>query len=191
MPDPTPHVENTKIASGDRAAPVITDLTKGGKADSRIWHTKENDKFFEYRQKHVTKKAANLVCIAFTLPSIKCPAKLQVQPLAPNLILTKKGKRQNILSINYEAPLNHADWYVVPNSGTDDHSEYCINQVKRRDRIYDQNVINILDNYYKMSYPTQIQELVSTCLKIGSINKMISNTNNFISAQTENQTETE
>ena len=49
----------------------------------------------------------------------------------------------------------------------------------------------ILDNYYKMTYPTQIEELVSTCLKIGSINKMISKTNNFISAQTENPTENE
>ena len=111
MPDPTPHIENTKVPTGDRTTPVITYLTKGGKGECRIWHVKENDKFFEYRQKHVTKKAANLVCIAFALAHIKCPAKLRVQPLAPNLISKKKGKHQNRFSINYEAPLNYADWY--------------------------------------------------------------------------------
>ena len=56
MSDPTPHIENTKTPSGDRATPVITDLTNGGQGNSRIWHTKENDKFFEYRQRNVTKK---------------------------------------------------------------------------------------------------------------------------------------
>ena len=34
MPNPTPHIENTKVDGGDRANPVITDITKGGKEDS-------------------------------------------------------------------------------------------------------------------------------------------------------------
>ena len=46
MPDPTPHVENSKVDGGDRVNPVITDITKGGQDNSRIWHTKENDQFF-------------------------------------------------------------------------------------------------------------------------------------------------
>ena len=142
MSDPTPHIENSKVPSGDRATPVITDLTNGGQSNSRIWHTKENDQFFEYRQINVTKKAVNLVCIYFALSAVKCPAKLQIQPLAPNLISSKKGKRQNVFSINYDTPLNHADWAVVPNSGNEQHSEYCCNQIRRRDRIYDKNVIN-------------------------------------------------
>ena len=41
MPNPTPHIESTKVDVGDRANPVITDITKGGKENSRIWHTKE------------------------------------------------------------------------------------------------------------------------------------------------------
>ena len=60
MPDPTPHVENSKVDGGDRINPVITDITKGGQDNSRIWHTKENDQFFEYRQKSCSKKTANL-----------------------------------------------------------------------------------------------------------------------------------
>ena len=60
MPDPTPHVENTKVASGDRATPVITDLTKGGKADSRIWHTRN---YFQKPQ---------LFYVAFTLYAQFC-----------------------------------------------------------------------------------------------------------------------
>ena len=43
MPNPTPHIENTKVDGGDRANPVITDITKGGKEDSR--HIKENNQF--------------------------------------------------------------------------------------------------------------------------------------------------
>ena len=65
MSDPTPHIENTKVLAGDRATPVITDLTKGGKDDSRIWHTKENNQFLEYRQKNVTKKP--LILFTFIL----------------------------------------------------------------------------------------------------------------------------
>ena len=57
MSDPTPHIENSKVPNGDRATPVITDLTNGGQSNSHIWHTKENDQFFEYRQRNVTKKA--------------------------------------------------------------------------------------------------------------------------------------
>jgi len=31
MPNPTPHIENTKVDGGDRTNPVITDITKGSK----------------------------------------------------------------------------------------------------------------------------------------------------------------
>ena len=44
MPDPTPHIENSKVDGGDRVNPVITDVTNGGMDNSRIWHTKENNK---------------------------------------------------------------------------------------------------------------------------------------------------
>ena len=40
MPDPTPHIENSKVDGGDRVNPVITDVTNGGMDNSRIWHTK-------------------------------------------------------------------------------------------------------------------------------------------------------
>ena len=53
MPNSTPHIENSKVDGGDRVNPVITDITNGGMDNSRIWHTKENDKFFEYRQKKI------------------------------------------------------------------------------------------------------------------------------------------
>ena len=53
MPNSTPHIENSKVDGGDRVNPVITN---GGMDNSRIWHTKENDIFFEYRQKNVNKK---------------------------------------------------------------------------------------------------------------------------------------
>ena len=61
MPNSTPHIENSKVDGGDRVNPVITDITNGGMDNSRIWHTKENDKFFEYRQKNVNKKSHYLL----------------------------------------------------------------------------------------------------------------------------------
>ena len=36
MPNPTPHIENTKVDGGDRANPVITDITKGGKERIKV-----------------------------------------------------------------------------------------------------------------------------------------------------------
>ena len=143
MSNPTPHIENAKVDGGDRANPVITDITKGGKENSRIWHTKENNQFFEYRQKNINKKSVHLNCIYFEKPGVKCPGKMIVKPNAPNLINSKKNKNEKKrFSLNYEAPLNIEDWSVVENSGTGEHTEYCCNQVARRDRVYDQNILH-------------------------------------------------
>jgi len=56
MPNLTPHIENANVEGGDRLNPVLTDLTTGGMENSRIWHTKENGLYHEYRQRNVNKK---------------------------------------------------------------------------------------------------------------------------------------
>ena len=54
----TPHIE-----SRDRLNPLLTDLTTGGKDKSRIWHTKENRLYHQYRQRNVNTKCTSCVYI--------------------------------------------------------------------------------------------------------------------------------
>ena len=46
MPDPAPPIEYTKVPSGYRPIPTISDVTTGRKGDFCVWETKENVKFF-------------------------------------------------------------------------------------------------------------------------------------------------
>ena len=41
---------------GTRAKPSLLNITKGGKENSLIFHTKEDEKYFQYRARCVNKK---------------------------------------------------------------------------------------------------------------------------------------
>ena len=45
--NPTPHVDYENIAGGTLETPVLVDITHGGKDESRIFHFKENEKYFQ------------------------------------------------------------------------------------------------------------------------------------------------
>ena len=76
--NPTPHIHYTPVEGGSRVTPVLTDYTSGGKGNARIWHTKEQDLFFEYNQYSVQKNNLTVGCIYNRTKGIKCPAKLHI-----------------------------------------------------------------------------------------------------------------
>ena len=45
---PTPHIQYGPKKTGTTKAPTLTDLTHGGKDESRIFHTEEDSLHFEY-----------------------------------------------------------------------------------------------------------------------------------------------
>jgi len=104
---------------GDRCTPILTDYTmlsitsggrgrpsfSGGTHTSRIWHTKEANLSFQYRQYNVRKSNVAVICRFF--PGVQCNAKMTIIPRNPNLILSKQDKKgKNRYFINHEAPLN-------------------------------------------------------------------------------------
>ena len=123
--------------------PVLTNYTHGGKADSRVWHTKEDNQYYEMVQSMVNKKSVTTRCCYARNSKVKCPAKMVVIPLDPNLILKKQeeGKRARFY-VNHAVPLRLDQWQVVENSGTGEHTEFCKTQVEKRFRQYDLNVLN-------------------------------------------------
>ena len=137
--NPTPHVDYENIAGGTLETPVLVDITHGGKDESRIFHFKENEKYFQMVPNYVTKKSVQLHCIYGRKTKHDCPKRLKLIPAKgkSDLIIAKKDGKRNRFFLNRDAPLLTTDWEVVENSGTGDHSQFCKNQVARRDRDYD------------------------------------------------------
>ena len=102
----------------------------------------EGDLFYEYRQYNCTKKVVHLQCI-YGRTKYKCPAKRTVRPKGPNLIIAKKDKNgKNRFFLNKEAPLNKDDFEFMEDENAEEHCDYCKNQVPRRERDFDLNILN-------------------------------------------------
>ena len=72
----SPHIEYEEIPTGDRKNPVLTNLTHGNTDKARIFHTKENDLYHEYRVKSVMKLYIVVTCIYSRRGRIMCKATL-------------------------------------------------------------------------------------------------------------------
>ena len=68
--NPTPYIEYEPLPSGSLKTPVLTYITRGQRQNSRIFHTKENGKYFEYSVKHVFKNKFSVLCIYRDSPPI-------------------------------------------------------------------------------------------------------------------------
>ena len=98
-----PYLARVNSCEGTRQKPELLYVTRGGKKNSLIFHTKENGKFFQYRQKSVNKKSIVLMCIyKENSRSDNCNAFITVKPNREGLIISKMGKRKNRFYINYE-----------------------------------------------------------------------------------------
>ena len=98
-----PYLARVNSCEGTRQKPELLYVTRGGKENSLIFHTKENGKFFQYRQKSVNKKSIVLMCIyKENSRSDNCNAFITVKPNREGLIISKMGKRKNRFYINYE-----------------------------------------------------------------------------------------
>ena len=76
--------DDLNTENGTRKNPFLLHFTSGQKDDSRVFHFKENRKYFQYHISNINKKSINLKCIYFR--SQKCKATLTVLPKDPNLI---------------------------------------------------------------------------------------------------------
>jgi len=112
------------------------------KNNARIWHTKENGQFFEYCQYTVNKNTVALGCAYHRTKYVNCPGRLMVKAKRPDLINYNKIKGRIRYFLNHDEPLNKDDWEIVEGSGTREHAAYCCNQVEKRNRIFDKNILN-------------------------------------------------
>ena len=104
----------------------MTDYTHGATADSRIFHSKEGDLFYEYRHYGVSKNQIRGQCV-YGRSKYKCPAKRTLRPKGPNLISSKKDKKgRNRYFLNKEAPLNKDDFEFVDDPTAEDHCEFFL-----------------------------------------------------------------
>ena len=60
---PTPFVEYDPLPSGTTETPFLTHITHGQRKNSRIFHTKENNLYFEYSIRHCLKTKFSVICI--------------------------------------------------------------------------------------------------------------------------------
>ena len=130
---------NTEM--GSRVDPVLIEVTCGGKKKSRILHTKEGNLYQEYRTDSVSKNCVNGMCIYSRRPGVMCPAKTKFRPKRDGLIVAKPqndGQKQVKYKIDFDVDPNGDDWEVVPGSGKGDHSPFCMKQVPRNERTYDE-----------------------------------------------------
>ena len=68
---PAPFLSRIKDDLGSRQNPYLLYITKGGKSDSRIFHFKENNKYFQYRKESVNRNSVTLQCICIPSNSIQ------------------------------------------------------------------------------------------------------------------------
>ena len=100
-----PYLSRINSCEGTRTKPELLYVTRGGKNNSLIFHTKENGKFFQYRAKCVNKKSILLMCIyKKNVRGNNCQAFLTVTPNRDGLIISKRTaeNRQARFYINYE-----------------------------------------------------------------------------------------
>jgi hypothetical protein len=106
---------------GTRQKPELLYVTQGGKENSLIFHTKENGKFFQYRQKFVNQKSIVLMCIYVHIYIYKqnarsdnCYAFILIEPNREGLIILKIVKLNNRFYINYEEKISEDSFSRPP-----------------------------------------------------------------------------
>jgi hypothetical protein len=88
---------------GTRQKPELLFVTRGEKENSLLFHTKENRKFFQYRQKSVNLKSIVLMCIYKQNSRFaNCNAFITVKLNREGLIISKMGERENRFYSNFE-----------------------------------------------------------------------------------------
>ena len=88
-----PYISRINHEFGTRKNPYLLYVTKGGKLNSLIFHFKEDNKYYQYRQDNTNSNSVTLKCIYKpNTRSQKCPANLVLIPLRPDLIYAKNMK---------------------------------------------------------------------------------------------------
>ena len=129
-----PYLSQINSCEGTRKKPELLYVTRGGKNNSLIFHTKENGKFFQYRAKCVNNKSILLMCIyKRNVRGNNCQAFLTVTPNRDGLIISKRTaeNRQARFYINYEEKIEEnsfIDW-TVKSSNNEKHSQFCLEQI--------------------------------------------------------------
>ena len=129
-----PYLSRFNSCEGTRKKPEISYVTRGGKQNSLIFHTKENGQFFQYRAKLVNKESILLMCIyKRNIRSSNCHAFITVTPNRENLIVSKKPDENSRARffINFDEKIDEssfADWTVKSSNG-EKHSQFCLEQI--------------------------------------------------------------
>ena len=136
------------LAVADRTIegfPYLTNITIGKYiGSSLVFHTKEGIKHFEYCKNRVTSRGVNARCIYYR--EKKCKATISLEAKETNMInceITPKGERNKYSMKNCSDLLNTEKWSVTTKIGAGSaHGEYCLNQVERRKRTYDNRQVD-------------------------------------------------
>ena len=125
------------ITKGSRETPNFLYCTNGARNDSKIFHTEENGKYYQYHKLAVNQNDVNLRCMYHKNQRAHCCAHLKIRPKKPDLIYGQNvnGTSRYFLAENINTTdLSGDDWETVPNSGLNEHSEYCQLQLAKADQ---------------------------------------------------------
>ena len=81
------------------------------------------------------------MCIHSRRTGVKCEAEIRFRPKKFGLIVPKpkkNEKEQNRFHINFEVDPDADDWEIEPGSGVNEHLPFCLHQVPRNKRTYDE-----------------------------------------------------
>ena len=115
---------------GTRINPALYHITRGQRDDSFVYHTKEDRKYYQYHKLNINKKSINLQCMYARRK--KCTAQLTITANKDGLIKKGEGVQRNRFFMAKEIVLDEKsaqDWSVKLDSGKNEHSEFCTNQV--------------------------------------------------------------
>ena len=125
-----PYLDRIKCDIGTRKNPILFHVTRGQRDDSFIFHTKEDRKYFQYNKTSINKSSIQLKCMYATRKN--CSAQLSIIANKPNRIQKGEGNQRYRFFTNKNIILDTnsgEDWTVKLDSGKNDHSEFCLNQV--------------------------------------------------------------
>ena len=83
----TPFFEYEVVISGSWKYPVLTHMTHGQRDESRVFHSKEDGKYFEYRVCNISRTTVVMECIYGRKTKKKCMARFTIKPKNPSDII--------------------------------------------------------------------------------------------------------
>jgi hypothetical protein len=109
-----PYLARMNSCERTRQKPKLLYVTLDGKENSLIFHTQENEKCFQYRQKSVNLKSIVLMCIyKQNSRSDNCNTFITVKPNRGGLMISKMGKHIYRFYVNFEVKISEnsfPDW---------------------------------------------------------------------------------